>query len=266
MAQEETGRELSRSAAKHAYDTIAPAYDDFTGTLDYEPWLAEVLPRLERYGLRGKRLLDVGCGTGKSLIPMLERGWQASGCDISPAMVEIARAKVGDAVRLEVADMRELPRLGEFDVVWSLNDSVNYLADRAELEAALAGMRRNLAPGGLLVFDVNLLHTFRTMFAERIVVESDGRRLVWTGRASPEQPPGSICEADFEVEGGRPGEEPAPHTHRQRHFPEADVLAALRDAGLECIDVFGQDQKATLTQPADELRHHKALYIAREPD
>jgi SAM-dependent methyltransferase len=250
--------------AKHAYDALAPAYDDFTGTLTYEAWLAEVLPLLERYGLRGKRLLDVGCGTGKSLIPMLERGWVASGCDISPAMLEIARAKIGDVARLELADMRELPRLGEFDLVWSLNDSVNYLADAAELEAALAGIRRNLAPGGLIVFDVNLLLTYRTMFAERIVVESDGRRLIWTGRASPEQPPGSFCEADFEVEGGRPGEH-EPHTHRQRHFPEAEVLAALRAAGLECVDVFGQDEKGALSQPADELAHRKALYFAHEP-
>jgi SAM-dependent methyltransferase len=251
--------------AKRAYDALAPAYDDFTGTLDYEPWLAEVLPRLERYRLPGKRLLDVGCGTGKSLIPMLERGWEASGCDISPAMLAIARAKIGDVARLELADMRELPRLGEFDLVWSLNDSVNYLADGAELEAALAGMRRNLAPGGLIVFDVNALLTYRTFFAERRVVERDGLRLIWNGRASADQPPGSFCEADLEAEGVVTDEPLVPHTHRQRHLPEAEVLAALAAADLECLDVFGQAEDGTLSQPFEELRHVKALYFAREP-
>ncbi len=101
----ETARS-SRDAALRAYEALAPVYDGFTVELDYEPWLSEVLPRLERYGLSGNHLLDVGCGTGESLIPMLERGWHVVGCDISPAMVDIAKEKIGERARLEIADMR----------------------------------------------------------------------------------------------------------------------------------------------------------------
>lgn len=251
----------SKDDALRAYEALAPAYDGFTVELDYEPWLNEVLPRLERYGLSGNHLLDVGCGTGESLIPMLERGWHAVGCDISPAMVEIAREKVGERARLEIADMRQLPRFGTFGLVWSLNDSINYLADRAELEAALDGMRTNLANGALLVFDLNTLLTYRTFFAERHVVEHDGSRLIWTGRASTKQPPGSICEAIFEVDGDLGVERVEAHTHRQRHFPEAEVLSALESTGLAPLDVFGQSHDGELEQPLDESQHVKALYV-----
>ncbi len=242
-----------------AYDAFASHYDDFTGSLDYEPWLAEALPRLERWGLAGNRLLDVGCGTGKSLIPMLERGWQCSGCDISPAMVEIARDKTGDRAHLIVADMRELPRIGRFDLVWSLNDSINYLLDPHQLELALRGMRANLADTGLLVFDVNTLLSYRTFFAEQRVVEHEGRRLVWNGEAARDQAPGSIATARFEVE----GDPPSTHVHRQRHFSEADVRDALQKAGLDCLEVLGQAEDAGLHQSLRELHHIKALYIAR---
>ena len=249
--------------AKRAYDVFAPAYDDFTGSLDYEGWLAEVLPRLKGYGLTGRRLLDVGCGTGKSLLPMLKRDWEVVGCDISLAMLEIAREKVGDLVRLEVADMRELPSFGDFDLVWSLNDSVNYLLDVGDLEAALKTMRENLAIGGLLVFDVNTALAYRTFFAEHRVVEGNGRRMIWNGHASSDQAPGSICEATFEVE-GRSGESAhMRHTHRQRHFLEAEVLGALEGAGLECLGVFGQEREGSLHQPVDETKHVKMLYFAR---
>src|SRR4249919_3546205 len=95
--------------AEIAYEAIAPVYDDFTHHHDYELWLGNLLPELERLGLRGNRLLDVACGTGKSFIPMLNRGWEVSASDISPAMVELARAKVGDKSELSVADMRDLP-------------------------------------------------------------------------------------------------------------------------------------------------------------
>lgn len=245
---------------------MAPVYDDFTAHHDYEGWLADLLVPLERHGLPGKRLLDVGCGTGKSFMPMLPRGWEVTACDISPAMLELAREKAGEAVRLEVADMLDLPRFGEFDLVWALDDAINYLLDTKELERALAGMGANLGPGGLLLFDVNELLAYRTFFAEEVVVERDGRRLVWKGLATPDVAPGSICESRLEVmpdgTGAGDGEVPA-MTHRQRHFTEAEVLAALEGAGLECLDVYGIYTDGILKQPLDVSTHTKAIYIAR---
>ncbi len=251
--------------AELAYEAIAPVYDEFTSHHDYELWLGNMLPELERLGLNGRRLLDVGCGTGKSFIPMLERGWEVTGCDISASMVELARAKVGDRARLELADMVDLPAFGEFDLVWALDDAVNYLLSVEELESALAGMRRNLAPNGLLAFDVNTLRAYRTFFAATEVVESRGRRLVWRGRAATDTPPGSICEASFEVEPGEGRGAIGVEVHRQRHFPAAEVVAALERAGLECLEVFGHGYDAVFKQPLDDLRHTKAVFIARLP-
>lgn len=251
--------------AEIAYEAIAPVYDDFTAHHDHRLWLGNLLPKLERHGLAGRRLLDVGCGTGKSFIPMLERGWDVAACDISASMVELARAKVGDGARLSVADMRALPTFGEFDLVWCLDDAVNYLLDGRELEQALGGMRRNLGATGLLMFDVNTLSSYRTFFAEEVAVERDGRRLVWRGLATADVEPGSISEASFEVEplDGANGAPIPPQMHRQRHFPEAEVLAALESAGLECLDVFGHGFDAIPRQPLDEVEHSKAVYIAR---
>jgi SAM-dependent methyltransferase len=252
--------------AERTYEAMAPVYDDFTAHHDYEGWLTDLLIALDRDGLRGKRLLDVGCGTGKSFMPMLSRGWEVTGCDISPAMLGLAREKAGEAARLEVADMLELPRFGEFDLVWALDDAINYLLSPGELERALAGMRANLAPTGLLLFDVNELLAYRTFFAETVVVERGGRRLVWSGLAAPDVAPGSICESRLEVvpedSGASEPETPA-LTHRQRHFSEAEVLAALEGAGLECLDVFGIYTDGILKQPLDDTTHTKAIYIAR---
>lgn len=260
-----TAGEKASRWAEIAYEAIAPVYDDFTAHHDYELWLGNLLPKLELHDLGGNRLLDVACGTGKSFIPMLDRGWQVAACDISAAMVELAREKVGARAALSVADMRELPVLGEFDLVWCLDDAINYLLGEDELERALAGMGANLGAGGLLMFDVNALSSYRTFFAEEVVVERDGRRLIWRGRSSPDAAPGSISEASFEVEplGDDGGAPIAPEFHRQRHFPEAQVLAALERAGLECLDVFGHGFDAVPHQPLDEVQDTKAVYIAR---
>src|SRR5690349_20319268 len=140
---------IQRSASgdvQQAYDTFAPAYEDFNHGYMYERWTGRLLEKAEEAGLVGSRLLDIACGTGLSFVAMLERGWQVTGCDISPEMLAIAEEKFGDRAELFVADMRLLPEVGEFDLIWALNDPLNYLLSTEELGAALDGMRRNLAP------------------------------------------------------------------------------------------------------------------------
>lgn len=250
--------------AEEAYEALAPVYDDFTAHHDYGLWLGELLPRLRGHGLSEHRLLDVACGTGKSFLPMLEDGWEVTACDISPSMLELARAKAGDAVELAVADMRSLPVFGEFDLVWCLDDAVNYLLSVEELGEALSSMRANLAPDGLLLFDVNTLNAYRTFFAETEFVERGGRKLIWNGQAPLDAQSGGIYESHFEVEmpDGAKADIDS-HVHRQRHYPEEVVLATLAASGLECLDVFGHGHDAILKQPVEELVHMKMVYIAR---
>ena len=252
--------------AERAFEAMAPLYDDFTAHHEYEFWTAQLLAVLEREELRGNRLLDVGCGTGKSFLPMLARGWEAMGCDISPAMLDLARRKAGDVVPLEVADMRELPRFGEFDLVWALDDAINYLLSVEELEAALRGMRRNLAPSGLLLFDVNELPAYG-FYAEGVEVERDGRRFVFQGRGTGDVEPGSICEFScFErhaVGDDLTSDRRHVSVHRQRHFTEAEVVAAIERAGLECLGVYGHGTDGVPRQPLDASVHTKAIYVAR---
>src|SRR4051795_13646375 len=150
-----------------AYEQLAPYYDRYTHDFGHEPWLAYVEEISLRHGLRGSRLLDVGCGTGKSFVPMLARGYDVVACDISPEMVARARAKVpGGDVEVAVADMRQLPQLGVFDFITCIDDAVNYLTTGDQLRAAFEGFARNLRPGGVAVFDANTLSTFRSVYSQ----------------------------------------------------------------------------------------------------
>lgn len=252
----------AKDEARRAYDAFAATYDDFTHGYKYEQWTGRLLERAEAAGLQGDRLLDVGCGTGLSFVAMIGRGWKVTACDISPEMVERAKARAGLDTRLLTADMRELPVLGEFDLVWAVNDAVNYLLSEAELAEALRRMRGNLAAGGVVLFDVNTLATYRDFFSSEEVVERDGRRFVWRGQMSADEvEPGSICEARLEGE----GEGVTPHVHRQRHFAEAEALAAIEAAGLRCVDVLGE-LEGDLSKPLDEARHSKAVYVSVAAD
>jgi len=246
------------SPALLAYERLAPIYDRFTAGYDHDGWV-ERLERLARaHGLEGVRALDVGCGTGKSFMPLLRRGYDVWACDISPAMVARARARAGvDPARVLVADMRQLPAIGPFDLVTCLDDAVNYLLDDAGLAAAFASVALVLAPRGVYVFDANSLATYRAGFGARADFERPRAAARWRGETTTPIGPGAVCSASIEIAGM-----PVASRHVQRHHPESAIRQALASAGLACRAVLGQSTGGVLHEDADEDVHTKFVYVA----
>lgn len=243
--------------AQQAYESFAGIYDEFNSANDYEMWFSALLPPLEALGLRHGALLDVGCGTGRAIPPMLRRGWTITACDISPAMVEKAREKFPEGVTFDVRDMRELPVYGSFQLVWSLNDPVNYLLGDGDLDAALTAMAANLAGDGLLVFDCNTRRLFHDLFGGADDDDmNDDARWLWRGQGGD----GTLFEAEISGEGVEA------HIHRERHRSVDEVQAAMRVAGLTPLAAMGQSESegvVVLRDDWDEDRDHKIMHVAR---
>jgi SAM-dependent methyltransferase len=252
---------MTTDRALAAYEAFAPFYNEFNYRNDYEMWLGQVLlSELEKHELKTGRVLDVACGTGRAFGPLLRRGWEIHGCDLSPAMLDVAREEGGDRVELSVADMRALPVFGRFELALVLNDSVDYLLGDGELESALSGIRSNLAEGGLLLFDSNSRLRYETSLTSEVMnLEHQGRRWTWRGLGPVEGLP-STFEARVE------GSDIEPITHRQRYRTVAEVHEAIAAAGLECLATLGMEEingQVVLAEPLDERRHYKVVYIAR---
>jgi SAM-dependent methyltransferase len=253
------------SQAAHAYDVLAPYYDDFTAGYAYERWIQAIEDRAVALGLTGRRALDLGCGTGKSTGQLIARGYSVLACDISPGMVAQAQARYPEHTdRFLVADMRDLPALGEFDLVLCLDDAVNYLLSADELAAAFSCAARVLAPDGVFVFDVNSLLTYRTTFSLDTVREGEGVLLAWRGESEPTFARGGMGTATVEIFVNREDGlwERRSMRHVQRHHPPDAIRAALASAGLECV-VAGQHPGARLEDGFDDECHIKLVYFAR---
>ena len=251
--------------ARRAYDAFAPFYDEFTAHHDDELWTG-VLERLAvESGLEGRRLLDIACGTGRSFVPMLARGYEVTACDISPAMVDRAREKSAGNARVLVRDIRSLERLGAFDLVWCLGDALNYLQDEAEVAAVFGGVRRNLAPGGIFICDVNTLATFRQVYSSLLVKPDDAQVLILEGRGARNLEPQGSAEVWIDrltpSIGGWWARTRSVHHHR--HHAPADLERQLRAAELEPIAVYGSRLSGEVERGVDESRHVKAVVIAR---
>ena len=242
--------------ALEAYEALAPYYDAFTSDYAHDAWLGEVEQWARASGLRGNRVLDVGCGTGKSFEPLLARGYRVTACDLSPAMVERARERTPD---VHVADMRALPWSGEFDLITCMDDGLNYLLTESDLDAALAGMARALRPGGIAVFDTNTVATYRHTFGDSFQVEHGDLRFSWRGAADAAFGPGALAEATLHVDDCG---ETSFSRHVERHWP----IDALRDsctrAGFARVYFRGQVSGGRLVGDPDEGRHVKVVCLA----
>jgi SAM-dependent methyltransferase len=246
------------------YEPLAPFYDVYTSGWDDGSWVGQVLELADDLGLAGRRQLDLACGTGKSFLPFVERGFRVTGCDGSRAMLAEA-ARKAPGIPLVHADLREVGSVGSFDLVTCFDDGLNYLPDEPDLLAALGALAANLSPNGIALFELNNLRAYRGIFAEDEVKSRGGAIFVWQGRSASDAKAGCTADADLDIFCPR-GDglyERIASRHRQRHYPRERVLALLPAAGLEPAGVYGVLDDNSLTLDLDELQQIRTLYAAR---
>lgn len=102
------------------------------------------------------RILDCSCGIGTLAIPLAKLGYEVSGSDASPGMVEQAMLAARDAdleIPLNCCTWQDLPGhfTDRFDLVFCIGNSIGHTRNRDEMLRSLEGMRAVLRSGGKLV-------------------------------------------------------------------------------------------------------------------
>lgn len=101
----------------------------------------------------GSRMMDIGCGKGRHALAIAEKGFDVTGIDISPAMIEEAGKLERDNLHFYVHDMRLPFRINYFQYVFNFFTSFGYFNTHREHQDAIRTMSAALKPGGCLVID-----------------------------------------------------------------------------------------------------------------
>jgi SAM-dependent methyltransferase len=109
----------------------------------------------------GGEVLEVGCGTGRVLIPTARAGMEITGLDLSPHMLEVCRQKLASEpeevrcrVRLEQGDMRRFELGKTFQLITLPFRPFQHLTMVEDQLACLACLRKHLADDGRLILDI----------------------------------------------------------------------------------------------------------------
>ena len=105
----------------------------------------------------GGRALELAVGTGRVALPLVERGVDVHGIDLSAAMVEQLRAKPGgDAVPVVIGDMTTTRVDGEFDLVYLVFNTIGNLTEQDAQVACFGNAAGHLRPGGAFVIETEV--------------------------------------------------------------------------------------------------------------
>jgi SAM-dependent methyltransferase len=162
------------------YRENAQSYFDRTFGLQmahlYRPFLAGVG--------KGRRILDVGCGSGRDVKAFRALGYDAYGIDPSPELVDLATKEVGPY--FSVGRAESYSSAVPFDAIWACASLLH--VRRGELYATIRNLRALLSPQGVFFASMQL--------GSGEVTQADGRRYTYFSAGEFED---AIAEAGLQV-------------------------------------------------------------------
>ncbi|NIQ05932.1 MAG: class I SAM-dependent methyltransferase, partial [Candidatus Korarchaeota archaeon] len=136
------------------YGKFAKYYEKIYSERTYQKEVDFVESLLKKHEIGGK-IPDVGCGTGKHVKLLKEKGHVVKGMDKSEEMLEIARENVKD-VEFIKGDIKNFTTSEKFDTILCLFTTMNYNKTIEEVQKTLQNFYNALGRKGVVIFDIGL--------------------------------------------------------------------------------------------------------------
>ena len=227
----------------------------------------------------GGPVLDLACGTGRLMVPLLRDGHTVVGLDHAPAMLARAAQKIARLPRarraralLVRADLRRFALRARFGFAVAAFHSVQHLVSDRQLLAFLAAARRALVPQGWLAFDVfaparSFLQRDETRRWDRTPFRdpTTGQRLVYTINHHLDRRRRALLMRMYYLPVDRRGRATGPERvlrlcHRQ--LTPAEVGTLVERAGLRLIASWSDFTGTPLREDSETEQH---IYLCSNP-
>jgi SAM-dependent methyltransferase len=217
------------SESTELYDFIYSKFKDF----DAEA--RQVAALLREKCPSARRILDVGCGTGRHAAALVEEhGFDLDGLDIEAGFLEIARKRCpkGNFFR---GDMASFDLGITYDAVICLFSSIGYVRTVDRLHLTARSMRRHLGPGGVALIEPWFTpEAFRGGSVHMHTVEREDLKI---SRISRSEVRDRVSWLDFQYLIGKPEEiRHLREVHELGLFTESDMREALLAGGFERVE------------------------------
>lgn len=245
------------------YGKFAYLYDQLMEDVPYGSWVELISKKSDKYKVRGKKLLDLACGTGQLSIRLSNQGYNVTGVDLSANMLAVAQEKAkknGLNIPFFEQNMTELEGLGEFDIIGIFCDSLNYLESESDVQATFQRVHEHLKTDGLFIFDVHSIYKIMQIFMNQTFAVNDEEiSYIWHSYQG-EYSNSVEHDLSFFVLDEKTGKyDRYDELHYQRTYPVEKYEAWLQENGFELLEVSADFEE---TPPGSQAE--RIFFISRK--
>lgn len=247
------------------YTAFAEVYDEFMSNIPYNKWAELIAARLSKMQKeKGKKILELGCGTGTFTFLIEDQGYDVTGIDCSEDMVKIARSKAKKnrkKSKFMLQDMRMLEINEKFDCVISVCDSMNYMQDMFDLNSVFESVSNVLAEDGIFLFDMKTEAFYEELGENVFTDETPKGDYIWKNFYDKENRD-NYYELSIYVHKKNNVYTKHIEEHLQHVFTISEVKEAAEHYGFKVVDIVGLD----LESPADFEAERVYYILQRKKD
>ena len=241
------------------YNEFAYIYDKLINDVDYKEWADYYFKIFQRYGLKPKLGLDLGCGTGNLTLEFADRGIEMTGVDISEDMLMVAREKsYGKDILYLNQDMTEFELYGTVDFIVSSLDCINYITDKRELLKVMKLVNNYLEPGGLFIFDINTRYKLENIIGENtFILEDNDCFCSWQNEYDKKRNLSDFYLTFFAKDGETYKRFDEQHTERAYEIEEIKTI--IENSGMRLLKVYNN-----LSFEKPKKTSERVFFVAQE--
>lgn len=187
-----------------------------------------------------KKILDLGCGVGKFLVPLASMKYEVTGVDISKAVlhecrIRLKKQNLNACLINQTAD--EIDFSSQFDAVICLDSVICYLKSPEKIIKALKNVRKALKPGGKFFIENRNLISDLDFYGEPNVetIQTETLKITYTGKNRYDKNT-SLYYIDINADVERNGKNfSLVHTESLRFIYPDEMINFLKIAGFDII-------------------------------
>lgn len=241
------------------YNRFAYLYDELINDVNYKEWLDYYFKIFQRYGLKPKLGLDLGCGTGNLTTLFADKGVEMTGIDLSEDMLMVAREKAeGRDILYLNQDMCEFELYGTVDFIVSSLDCINYITDKRDLLKVMKLANNYLNPGGLFIFDINTPYKLENITGNNtFILENDEVFCSWQNEFDKKRKVSDFYLTFFCKEGEK--YQRFDEEHSQRAYSIEEIASVIENAGMKLLSVYDE---MSFKKPTS--KSERVFFVAQE--
>ncbi|MFO7814211.1 MAG: class I SAM-dependent methyltransferase [Halanaerobiales bacterium] len=219
-------------------NSFATIYDDVMKIVPYYSWYKYLKHILYYYDKNPKKIMELACGTGNMMKYFSDGADKIYGIDKSEDMLAIAQNKFSNNgnVKFFNTDMSRKIKYNNFDFIYSVFDSMNYILEFEELINVFENVYLNLIKEGIFVFDINTEYRLMDIGEGRKKLTGDNYTCYWKDIVDKENGKWIVelniyLNRDDEIKNFT-------ETHVETSYPLDKIKKGLLNTGFQHVDYF----------------------------